>query len=62
MTSGKSIDDWAHELQSVTPEAAREQELLFEYVSQYRTQGEKIYISNHDASCNESRAWIWGRE
>ena len=41
LTSGKSIDDWAHELQSVTPEAAREQELLFEYVSQYRTQGEK---------------------
>ena len=48
MTNGKSIDDWAHELQSVTPEVARKQELLFEYVSQYRTQGEKIYISNHD--------------
>ena len=48
LTNGKSIDDWAHELQSVTPEVARKQELLFEYVSQYRTQGEKIYISNHD--------------
>ena len=41
LTNGKSIDDWAHELQSVTPEVARKQELLFEYVSQYRTQGEK---------------------
>ena len=40
LTNGKSIDDWAHELQSVTP-GAREQELLFEYISQYRTQGEK---------------------
>ncbi|MDE7542846.1 type I restriction-modification system endonuclease [Bacillus cereus] len=48
LTNGKSIDDWARELQSVTPELARKQEILFEYVSQYRTRGEKIYISEHE--------------
>jgi type I restriction enzyme, R subunit len=47
LSNGKSIDEWAHDLQSLSPKEIKEQSILFEYVEQYRTRGEKVYISKH---------------
>lgn len=48
LSNGKSIDDWAKEVQTYTPQQAKEHTMLFEYVEAYRVKGEKRYISNKE--------------
>ncbi|MBG9551270.1 type I restriction-modification system endonuclease [Cytobacillus firmus] len=46
LTNGKSIDEWAKEVQHYSPHEAQEHQVLFEFVEAYRVRGEKRYISN----------------
>ncbi|MEL3972055.1 type I restriction-modification system endonuclease [Rossellomorea oryzaecorticis] len=46
LSNGKSIDEWAKEMQSYTPQEAKQSNVLFEYMETYRVRGEKRYISN----------------
>ncbi|MFK4167301.1 type I restriction-modification system endonuclease [Paenibacillus lautus] len=47
LANGKSVDDWAKEVQSYTPQEAKQHSFLFEYVETHRVKGEKLFISNH---------------
>jgi len=46
LSNGKNIEDWAKEIQYYTPQEAKQNSLLFEYMENYRTGGDKRYISN----------------
>lgn len=48
LSGGKSLDEWAEEVQAYSPQEASKQSMLFEYVESYRPTGEKRYISNKD--------------
>ncbi|MCM3768377.1 type I restriction-modification system endonuclease [Neobacillus niacini] len=53
LSNGKSIDDWAKELQLYSPSKAKEHQVLFEYMETYRVSGEKRYISNQEDTVRE---------
>lgn len=48
LSNGKKIDEWAKEVQSYTPQQAKQDNMLFEYMEAYRVHGEKRYISNKE--------------
>lgn len=48
LSKGKTVDEWAKEVQTYTPEKAKENNMLFEYMETYRVKGEKRYISNKE--------------
>ncbi|MBM4763856.1 type I restriction-modification system endonuclease [Bacillus sp. B15-48] len=48
LSNGKNIDEWAKEIQSYTPQEAKQHDMLFEYMETYRVKGEKRYISNKE--------------
>lgn len=48
LSKGKSLDEWAKEVKTYTPEKAKENIMLFEYMETYRVRGEKRYISNKE--------------
>ncbi len=48
LSNGKSVDEWAKDMQSYTPQDAKKHTTLFEYMETYRTKGEKRYISNQE--------------
>ncbi|WP_100331095.1 type I restriction-modification system endonuclease [Bacillus xiapuensis] len=53
LSNGKNIDEWAKEIQSYTPQEAKQHNMLFEYVETYRVKGEKRYISNKEDEVTE---------
>ncbi|WP_040204035.1 type I restriction-modification system endonuclease [Neobacillus jeddahensis] len=53
LSNGKSIDDWAKEIQLYSPGKAKEHQVLFEYMETYRVSGEKRYISNQEDTVRE---------
>jgi type I restriction enzyme, R subunit len=53
LSNGKSIDEWAKEIQTYTPQDAQQHPLLFEYIETYRVKGEKRYISNKEDQIRE---------
>ncbi len=48
LSNGKSIDQWAKEVQAYSPQEAKRDSVLFEYMEMYRAEGEKRYISNRE--------------
>lgn len=48
LSNGKSVDEWAKEIQTYTPKEAKQHNMLFEYMGTYRVKGEKRYISNKE--------------
>jgi type I restriction enzyme R subunit len=48
LSNGKNVDEWAKEVQSYTPQEAKQHNMLFEYMETYRVKGEKRYISNKE--------------
>lgn len=48
LSDGKDIDEWAKEIQSYTPQEAKQHDILFEYIETYRVSGEKRYISDKE--------------
>lgn len=48
LSNGKDIDEWIQEVKSCSPEEAKQNSMLFEYVASYRAMGEKRYISNKE--------------
>lgn len=48
LSNGITVDEWAKDLQSFTPEQAQQNTLLFEYVATYRTQKELQVIAKHE--------------
>ncbi|PGY11125.1 type I restriction-modification system endonuclease [Bacillus sp. AFS031507] len=48
LSNGKNIDEWAKEVQTYTPQEAKQHSLLFEYIETYRVKGEKRYISSQE--------------
>jgi type I restriction enzyme, R subunit len=48
LSNGKSVDEWAKEIQSYSPQEAKRHTMLFEYIETYRAKGEKRYISNKE--------------
>lgn len=53
LSKGKSIDDWVKEVQSYTPEDAKQNNVLFDYIETYRVKGERRYISNKEDEVTE---------
>lgn len=53
LSNGKSIDEWTNEVKSYSPQEAKENSLLFEYMESYRATGEKRYISNQEDKVKE---------
>ncbi|PEQ90730.1 type I restriction-modification system endonuclease [Bacillus sp. AFS006103] len=48
LSNGKNIDEWIKEVQSYTPQDAKQHSTFFEYMETYRENGEKRYISNKE--------------
>jgi type I restriction enzyme R subunit len=48
LSNGKSVDEWARDIQSYTPSEAKKHLMLFEYIETYRPRGERRYISNKE--------------
>ncbi|MBB5171920.1 type I restriction-modification system endonuclease [Texcoconibacillus texcoconensis] len=48
LSDGKSVDEWAEEVQTYTPKEAKNHSMLFDYVESYRPSGEKRYISTKE--------------
>ncbi|MDQ8056341.1 type I restriction-modification system endonuclease [Bacillus velezensis] len=48
LSNGKNVDEWAKEIQTYTPQEAKQHNMLFEYMEAYRVKGEKRYISNKE--------------
>jgi type I restriction enzyme, R subunit len=48
LSNGKNVDEWAKEVQTYTPQEAKQHSVLFEYMETYRVSGEKRYISNKE--------------
>ncbi|WP_338786283.1 type I restriction-modification system endonuclease [Metabacillus sp. FJAT-53654] len=48
LSNGKDVDEWVKEVQSYTPQEAKQHTMLFEYMETYRVTGEKRYISNKE--------------
>ncbi|MCT8137889.1 type I restriction-modification system endonuclease [Anaerobacillus sp. CMMVII] len=48
LSKGKSVDDWAKDIQTYSPETAKQHNILFEYMETYRVRGEKRFISNKE--------------
>ncbi|MGE0999927.1 type I restriction-modification system endonuclease [Bacillus sp. Gnz1/3] len=48
LSNGKSVDEWAKDVQTYTPQDAKQQTMLFTYMETYRVNGEKRYISNKE--------------
>lgn len=48
LSNGKTIDEWAKEVQSYSSQKAKQNTMLFQYIETYRTKGEKRYISNKE--------------
>ncbi|WP_397539813.1 type I restriction-modification system endonuclease [Rummeliibacillus pycnus] len=46
LSHGITIDAWAQDIKSYTPQQAQNNSLLFQYLSEYRITGEKQYISH----------------
>ncbi|WP_027956344.1 type I restriction-modification system endonuclease [Halobacillus kuroshimensis] len=53
LSDGKSIDEWVNDVQSYTPNEARGNTVLFEFIETYRPSGEKRYISNKEDSVED---------
>jgi len=53
LSNGKNIDEWAKEIQSYSPQEAKNHSMLFEYVETYRAKGDKRYISNKEDQVTE---------
>ncbi|TDL30699.1 type I restriction-modification system endonuclease [Jeotgalibacillus sp. S-D1] len=53
LSKGKSVDEWVKEVQSYSPEIAKQHNVLFEYIETYRVRGEKRYISNKEDKVTE---------
>lgn len=53
LSNGKAVDEWVKEVQSYTPQVAKQHDLLFEYMETYRLTGERRYISNKEDQVNE---------
>lgn len=53
LTNGKSIDEWAKEIQTYSPEQAKSNSIWFEYMESYRTKGERLFISTHEDRVKE---------
>ncbi|WP_340002066.1 type I restriction-modification system endonuclease [Oceanobacillus sp. FSL K6-0127] len=53
LSNGKNIDDWAKEIQTYTPQEAKQHNMLFEYMGNYRVKGEKRYISDKEDEVTE---------
>jgi type I restriction enzyme R subunit len=48
LSNGKDVDEWVKEVQSYTPQVAKQNNMLFEYMETYRVTGERRYISNKE--------------
>lgn len=48
LSKGVTVDEWAKELQTYTPEQAKNNGILFDYVATYKTQRELQVISKHE--------------
>ena len=48
LSKGVTVDEWAKELQTYTPEQAQNNSILFDYVATYKTQRELQVISKHE--------------
>ncbi|WP_199805041.1 type I restriction-modification system endonuclease [Fictibacillus sp. FJAT-27399] len=48
LSNGKNIDEWAKEVQTYTPQDAKQNNILFEYIEGFRAKGEKRYISQKE--------------
>ncbi|VVM32902.1 type I restriction-modification system endonuclease [Terribacillus sp. AE2B 122] len=58
LSNGKPLDDWVQEVHQYTSDQAKTHNILFEYVEQYHTTGEKRYISmTEDTVTNVTRGY-----
>ncbi|WP_139891385.1 type I restriction-modification system endonuclease [Bacillus sp. D386] len=48
LSKGRTVDEWVKEVQSYTPDKARQSDILFDYFDAYRVKGGKLYISNQE--------------
>lgn len=48
LSKGLTVDEWAKELQTYTPEQAQQNSILFDYVATYKTQKVLQVIANHE--------------
>lgn len=48
LSKGVTVDEWAKEIKTYTPEQAQNHSILFDYVATYRTQRELQVISKHE--------------
>ncbi|PNQ78614.1 type I restriction-modification system endonuclease [Paenibacillus sp. F4] len=48
LSKGVTVDEWAKELQTYTPEQAQNHSVLFDYVATYKTKKELQVIANHE--------------
>lgn len=53
LSKGKSIDEWAKEVQTYSSQDAKRNSVLFEFVESFRTTGERRYISKKEDQVRE---------
>lgn len=53
LSNGRDVDEWVKEVQSYTPQVAKQNNMLFEYMETYRVTGERRYISNKEDKVDE---------
>ncbi|MEW4327806.1 type I restriction-modification system endonuclease [Rossellomorea marisflavi] len=53
LSKGKSMDEWAKEVQTYSSQDAKRDSVLFEFVETFRSKGERRYISKKDDQVRE---------